>query len=189
MIKQKLTTIECKWLDTTKVVRRLWPNFARKGYGLANICNVIDYNFCHHDALEDAKAAAYIMLIAIEESGLSLEFWLDRVQKPINISHRYSEQVKRKGNSNGELAGEVLTFTGSLNISRSDAADMAARVGCDVAAGVTKKTTVLIVGDQDLSLLAGHKKSSKHRKTEKLIEQGQNIRILGETQFLELVKL
>lgn len=186
--KHDLPTIECKWLDTTKVVRRLWPDFSSKGYGLANICEVIGYEFGHHDALEDAKAAAVIMLIAIEESGLSLEGWLDRIQKPIDISRTYSERVRRKGNSNGQFAGDILVFTGSLNIHRSDAADMAAAVGCNVATGVTKKTTMLVVGDQDLSSLAGHKKSSKHRKAEELLRQGQKIRIVGESEFLELIK-
>jgi hypothetical protein len=37
--------------------------------------------------------------------------------------------------------------------------------------------------------LAGHEKSSKHRKAEQLIKMGQPIRILRETDFREIVKL
>ena len=65
---------------------------------------------------------------------------------------------------------------------------MAASAGCDVESGVTQKITLLVVGDQDLRKLAGHQKSSKHRKAEKLIVAGQQIRILGERDFCELVK-
>jgi DNA polymerase-3 subunit epsilon len=36
-------------------------------------------------------------------------------------------------------------------------------------------------------LVAGEQKSSKHRKAEKLIEDGHPIRILKESDFLELV--
>ena len=50
--------------------------------------------------------------------------------------------------------------------------------------GVTRDTTILVVGDQDIRVLAGHDKSSKHRKAEKLIREGYSIRIIGESDFL-----
>ena len=52
---------------------------------------------------------------------------------------------------------------------------------------VTKHTTMLVVGDQDLRRLAGHEKSSKHMKAEELIAKGQPIRILGESDFMRIV--
>ena len=70
---------------------------------------------------------------------------------------------------------------------RHEAADMAAHIGCIVGSGVNSRTTLLVVGDQDIQLLAGHEKSIKHRKAEKLISEGQSIRILRETDFKELV--
>ena len=66
---------------------------------------------------------------------------------------------------------------------------MAARVGCDVANSVTKRVTMLVVGTQDTSKLNGYEKSSKHRKTEALIEQGASIQILSEKDFSELMAL
>lgn len=45
----------------------------------------------------------------------------------------------------------------------------------------------MIVGDQDLTLLAGHTKSTKHRKAEELIAAGHPIRIIGEAEFLALI--
>ena len=47
---------------------------------------------------------------------------------------------------------------------------------------------MLVVGDQDIKKLAGHEKSSKHRKAEALILAGQSIRILRETDFKELTQ-
>ena len=64
---------------------------------------------------------------------------------------------------------------------------MAAKVGCDVANSVTKKTTMLVVGTQDKSKLNGYEKSSKHRKTEALIEKGVDVQILSERDFSELM--
>jgi DNA polymerase-3 subunit epsilon len=63
---------------------------------------------------------------------------------------------------------------------------MAASIGCDVRDGVAKETTLLVLGDQDLRRLAGYEKSSKHRKAEELIERGQQIRFLGERDFLKI---
>jgi DNA polymerase-3 subunit epsilon len=65
---------------------------------------------------------------------------------------------------------------------------MALKIGCHVGTGVTKKTTILVVGDQDVTKLSGHEKSSKHRKAEQLISKGIPIRILRETDFKEMVK-
>jgi DNA polymerase-3 subunit epsilon len=70
---------------------------------------------------------------------------------------------------------------------RHDAAVAAANAGCQVDDGVTKHTTLLVVGDQDIRRLAGHEKSSKHRKAEELIRQGQRIRIVGESDFKSIV--
>lgn len=64
---------------------------------------------------------------------------------------------------------------------------MAARLGFSVGGGVTKETTILVVGNQDVKKLVGHEKSSKHRKAEELIREGQAIRILREADFQELV--
>ena len=172
------------WIDSARVARRTWKEFAWGGYGLHNICETLGYKFNHHDALEDAKAAAYILLTAIERSILNVEEWLKRVNQPI------SEHAKKRDvNYEGSLYGEVIVFTGALELKRAEAADMAAQIGCQVASGVTKQTTILVVGNQDIKKLAGQEKSSKHRKAEVLILNGQPIRILGESDFKELINL
>ncbi|MEN4041106.1 MAG: exonuclease domain-containing protein [Anaerolineaceae bacterium] len=171
----------CTWLDSARVARRTWKDCAWRGYGLYNVCRMLGHDFQHHDALEDAKAAASVMLAAVSESGLDIEGWLRRVRQPIGTTIG-------EGNPEGALYGEVLVFTGALAIRRSEAADLAAAIGCRVESGVTKRTTMLVVGDQDLKRLAGHDKSTKHRKAEELIEQGIPIRILKESDFREVVR-
>lgn len=186
--KYGLENLDSIWLDSAKVARRTWKQFAKRGYGLENVCEFIGFEFNHHDALEDAKAAGKVILVAMEQTGFGIDKWLERVNQPINPDSLSSNQaIRREGNPEGELNGEVICFTGSLEILRSEAADLAAGVGCTVASGVTKKTTLLVVGDQDISKLAGNNKSSKHRKAEQFILQGQSIRILRESDFKALV--
>lgn len=172
----------CSWLNTASVARRAWPEVAQRGYGLAPLAVKLGIEFEHHDAAEDARAAGMILVRAMTEMGLDLAGWMDRVKRPI-----HGDSVAHDGNPEGPLYGEVVVFTGALIIPRHEAADLAARAGCETADGVTKHTTLLVVGDQDIRLLNGHEKSNKHRKAEEMIAKGKLIRILTETDFLSMV--
>jgi len=186
--KYKLNPIETNWLDSARVARRAWEECAWKGYGLAKVCKLIGFNFKHHDALEDAKACGAVIIAASEKTELDLNGWLTRVGQPIDLTTLNSvSKVTRDGNSEGELYGQILVFTGALDIPRKIAADMASSIGCAVGSSVTKKTNYLVVGDQDVTKLAGKEKSSKHLKAETLIGKGVDIRILKESDFQSLV--
>jgi DNA polymerase-3 subunit epsilon len=184
--KLSLTPLEVTWLDSARVARRAWGECAWKGYGLANVCKIIGFEFKHHDALEDAKASGAIINAAIEKAGLSLDGWLVRVEQPI-AGFSSSGKITVEGNPEGEFYGQSVVFTGALSIPRRDAAAMAARIGCSIASSVSKKIDYLVVGDQDASRLAGKDKSSKHIKAEELIASGARIRIFKESDFKELV--
>lgn len=174
--------LSCSWLDSARVARRAWPQFAQRGYGLANVAAHCGIEFKHHDALEDARAAGLIVLQAAQITGLNLDELFDRSTRGMSEG----AALRRTGDGNGALVGEVIVFTGALDMPRREAADRAAIAGGDVHPGVTKKTTLLVVGDQDISKLNGRDKSSKHVKAEALIAAGQSIRIIGESDFFAL---
>ena len=203
--KNHLAHCECRWLDSAMVVRRAWPKFSRSGYGLTNVAAEFGIKYRPHDALEDARCAGEILLRATAETGLSIDQWLERVKQPINPRVQQSVEpyvkqpvdpnasqsihpfsplpISRHGNLDGPLYGEVIVFTGTLSMPRHEAADAASVAGCEVATSVTKHTTLLVVGDQDVRKFAGQEKSSKHRKVEELIGEGQKIRIISESDF------
>lgn len=176
-----LPQFECQWLDFARVVRRTWPECARSGYGLRSIAAKLGIEFGHHDALEDARAAGTVLLRAISQSGIGIKDWLVKSVQPIGGA------VNREGDPAGGLYGQCLVFTGALCLPRRDAAEMAARVGCSVADSVSKMTSILVVGDQDIARLCpGESRSRKHRKAEALIAAGLPIRIIGEFDFLTM---
>ena len=78
------------------------------------------------------------------------------------------------------MAGETFAFTEKLEVPRGIAAQAAVEMGCNVADGVNKRTTILIVGDQDL-------RRTKHRKAEDMIGAGAYIRIVEENSFMLMV--
>lgn len=181
---------DCTWLDSAKVVRRAWPQFSKSGYGLSNVAAFLGIEYRAHDALEDARCAGLLLINAIAETGVQIEEWLIRVRQPIgHLPGSVGHGFHRDGKPDNDLSGEVLVFTGTLSLPRREAADAAAARGCQVDDGVTKHTTMLVVGDQDLRRLAGHDISRKHQKAEQLIRDGQAIRILGESDFMRVVKM
>ena len=174
------------WLDSAKITRRAWPKLARRGYGLADVCHMIGYEFDHHNALADARACGEVVLAASRElPDVDLrEFASQPLGQVFWTSDGTRTQQTPEPAEDGPLLGETIVFTGALALPRRDAAIVAAQLGCKVAQGVTKKTTLLLVGDIDVGKLAGHEKSRKQRRAEELIASGQNIRILAESDFL-----
>jgi len=176
--KYDLEPINCIWFDVSKVVRRTWDQYRNAGYKLSNVANDLRIEFEHHNAVEDAKAAGIVLLKAIEETGVSLYNMIKNIDRPL----RFEYPVAKEGNPNGHLFGERIVFTGKLSMSRYKAANIAASAGCTVADNVTKKTTILVIGEQK-------RESTKYRKAKQWIEKGQSIRIINEDEFNELVNM
>ena len=176
--------LRATWVDSVQIARKAWPELkGNGGHGLASLKTHLDLKFEHHDAEEDSRAAAEVVLLAQTVTGEDFS----KLAKP--RKQKYQTSVAVPGNQNGALYGHVACFTGQLSMSRVEAATFAAGAGITIKAGVSKKVTLLIVGDQDISTLAGHDKSSKHRRAEELQRQGHEIRILSETEFLKLIAI
>ena len=74
--KYSMPNFNTTWLDSAQVARQAWAGIKDRGYGLAEVCKIIGYEFRHHDALEDAKAAGFVLLAAIEKTNLDVTDWL-----------------------------------------------------------------------------------------------------------------
>ncbi|MDE0159166.1 MAG: exonuclease domain-containing protein [Candidatus Dadabacteria bacterium] len=59
------------WIDSAQVARRAWPDkYALRGYNLENVARDLGIHFRHHDAGEDARVAAEIVLRAYADTTL-----------------------------------------------------------------------------------------------------------------------
>lgn len=179
-----LSPIDCSWLNTQSVVRRTFSEFSRAGYNLKNLSHHLGLDLNHHDALSDAVAAGQVLVHCLNESELSLEEWLERIRSPITAPAR----ITGDGNPDGEFYGCNIVFTGTLEIPRREAAEAARRVGFSVKESVSSKITHLCIGIQDSEKLAGYEKSSKHRKAERLVQEGHDIQFLSEADFRAFLK-
>lgn len=56
---------QLSWHNSVSIARTAWPELkGNGGHGLANLKQVLDLDFHHHDAGEDARAAAMVVLRA-----------------------------------------------------------------------------------------------------------------------------
>lgn len=176
------------WLDSARIVRRAWPEqYGKSGWGLKNVATDLGIVFNHHDALEDARAAAEVVLRACTATDTGIADWLHLVDRPIFPPSDSAAVSRLEANPDGSLYGETILFTGELSISRKEASARAAQAGCNVVGNASKKVTILVVGTQDESKLKGYEKSSNHRKIEALIGKGVGIDVLSEADFYELL--
>ena len=61
------------WIDSAQVARRAWPDkYALRGYNLGNIARDLGIRFRHHDAGEDARVAAEIVLRACADTAFGI---------------------------------------------------------------------------------------------------------------------
>ena len=83
----------------------------------------------------------------------------------------------------GPLSGQVLVFTGKLEMAlRSAAQKRAVALGATAGDGVTEATTILVVGGDEMD---SPTPSSKLKKAQKLAAGGHPIQILSETAYYE----
>jgi len=190
---------------------RQWPELP--SYALELVADHCGVSFGHHDPGEDARASAEIALrIAAECSAGSLRE-IAEIQE-VRPGRLYSDgydacSYRRPRPGGGGYAWSVddlrpecedfdeahpffqteIAFTGALeSMQRKDAMQRVVNVGARPAAGVTRKTDYLVVGEVDLrQLRQGEQVTSKMRKAMHLRESGSTIQILGESDFLQLL--
>ncbi|MBE6047848.1 MAG: DNA polymerase III subunit epsilon [Clostridium sp.] len=178
-----------------------------KNHKLNTLAEYVGHEFKHHHAGEDATACAKIMIYLCETLGIKDLLTLN-LKGGITIGEIFpggynpcSSLIKRKNRISKEEAfsvqdinrdtdyfrDKVVVFTGPLNsMKRYEASSIIYKLGGTVGSSVTKKTEVLITGIKNREKMKDSYKSTKLRKAERLISEGQQIEILTEDEFLSL---
>ena len=72
--KYGLEPIQADWLNSAAIARQAWPErYRQRGWRLANVAADLGIKFRHHDAVEDARAAAEIVLHACRHMSLDID--------------------------------------------------------------------------------------------------------------------
>lgn len=87
------------------------------------------------------------------------------------------------------LYGKVCVFTGTLEkMTRKEAMQLVVDLGGIIGDSVTKKTNFLVLGNNDYCPSIKDGKSSKQKKAESLKLDGQNIDIISENVFYDMIE-
>jgi DNA polymerase-3 subunit epsilon len=178
-------------------------------YRLPIVCEDLGISLLdHHQAGADAHAAARIALAlagrqgatSLEELASSVQVRLGRV-KGVDwrgCAHdssgsprpRYTldPDVHRRADPSHPLYGQVIVFTGALAIRRDDAWAAAASFGAMPEKGVSKRTTMLVVGDGFAGDSVEQFQTGKAAKALHWQAKGHTIEVLTEGDFLEMLE-
>jgi len=189
-------TYGCSYVFSKKV----WPTLF--DHKLSTVADHLGISFKHHDALEDARAAALVTLAALENSQTeSLEELSSKNNLQLGIHHtnRYSPAGAKKGKKTVKVpirkavkshpfSNADVVFTGKLqSMTRGEASQLVMNCGGNCKNNITRHTSYLVIGDYDLTSFTEVFNSIKMQKVEELINKGHPIKILGEKEFVRLV--
>ncbi|URZ07564.1 exonuclease domain-containing protein [Clostridium felsineum] len=165
----------------------------------------------HHNALDDAITCANLVIECLNRKHRkTLESYCSTYSS-IPIKHfselKPSKEFKRSFsnrfkkiaiseitatteniNDNNPFYNKIVVFTGELkSMDRKLAMQKVVNLGAILRNSVSSKTTYLIVGIQDKSLVGEDGLSSKEEKAYALISNGNEIKILKEDEFLNMI--
>ncbi|WP_449373191.1 exonuclease domain-containing protein [Arthrobacter psychrolactophilus] len=150
----------------------------------------------HHESGDDARASALIAIELARRTGSSTlaELWPSSEKPVAKMPGYYSAGYTRKladlpkanplANPEGPFFGQTVVFSGDLAaMARVEAQDAAAAKGATIVNSVTKKVTLVVGAEID----GGTRFSAKVKRAHELAAAGQDIRVIGELDFMRLL--
>lgn len=193
-------SISCKilnndFVDTMRIFKKLHPELEHhRLYDLSTLYK-LDYSKAHRS------------LADCEITHLSYQHLYDEILTKFTDVQEFIDLFKKKSKSHSgvkaanitatttdidednPLFGKVVVFTGSLErMIRKDAMQLVVNYGGINGDGVTKKTNYLVLGNNDYCKSIKDGKSSKQKKAEKLKLSGQDLEIIPESVFYDMME-
>lgn len=182
-------------------------------YSLDIVLNYLGIEFEHHHRADsDSMGCAKLLLKCLETDNSTLEdlegnyhFHRGQFAPNVFIAHlqnkkQYSGQHQYKNiikdleehpeliDEGNYFYGKTICFTGKTQYAvRRVLLQMVKNIGGIPTDSVTNETDVLVVGQQDYRIVGADGMSSKQKKALKLLEKGQLIEILSESEFISRI--
>ncbi len=169
----------------------------------------------HHNALADAIACAELVTTCVElkRKKSLMSYCKEHSSIPVKKFSELKPQTYFKNKKNNQkkfktrivlseitpsvefynedhiLFGKNVVFTGDLQtIDRKTAMQKVVDLGGLIKSAISGKTNYLVVGQQDKALVGDGGISTKEKKAYSLKEQGKDINIIEEAEFLALIE-
>lgn len=181
-VENGLSPFSNNFVDTMRMSKRLYKSWS--SYKLDCLIENLGLEKREaHRALNDAELTAEAYRVMCTESNFEIAMTLSQEKKARDF-------VAQDGyiDEDNPLFGKVCVFTGALQkLNRAEAMQIVTNIGGICADSVTKKTNLLILGNADYWASRNDGKSAKHKKAEKLKLSGNDIEIISENVFYDMI--
>ncbi len=183
--------IENPYMDTMQFARKVYPELEH--HRLSDLTKHLGLSNNEHRSTADCIATKELydaIKATMSEKGLRIEdLWAESKShggRGIDISAITPNTIEI--DEDGFFYGKHVVFTGKLErMVRQDAMQIVVNLGGILDNSVCKQTNYLILGNNDYNAILKGEKSSKHRKAEKLKLEGQDIEIIDELTFYDIL--
>lgn len=182
-----------QYMDTMQFARKLYPEL--KHHRLSDLTDYLGLHNNEHRALSDCTSTKELydaVKASMAEKNLAIEdLWIageSHGGKGIDI--KAIKPTEAVIDEDGFFYNRHVVFTGKLEkMLRKDAMQIVVNLGGVLDNSVNKQTNYLILGDNDYNAILKGEKSSKHKKAEKLKLECQDIEIIDERTFYDLLNV
>lgn len=180
-----------EYIDTLQFARKLYPDF--ENHKLETLVRRLDLPANGHRALLDCrstKALLDCMVKKMQNEGMMTEEG-DSFQKG---KRRYCLDITQivpdeKAQMNDFFLGKHYVFTGELEkMNRREAMQRVVNAGGVLDKTVCRTTEYLVVGSFEYCSLIKNGKTGKLKRAEELKQKGQDIKIIDENTFYDLLE-
>lgn len=182
-----------QYMDTMQFARKLYPEL--KHHRLSDLTDYLGLHNNEHRALSDCTSTKELydaVKASMAEKNLAIEdLWIaGESHGGKGIVIKAIKPTEAVIDEDGFFYNRHVVFTGKLEkMLRKDAMQIVVNLGGVLDNSVNKQTNYLILGDNDYNAILKGEKSSKHKKAEKLKLEGQDIEIIDERTFYDLLNV
>ena len=173
------------YVDTLRISRYLLPEL--KNHKLNTLMEHFGISNNQHRAEADCLNTYEILnklSSIVTANNINFKDFIKRYDLDLRTLSTTGEKI----NPEHIFFNKVCVFTGKLaNLSRREAAQLVTDIGGRCENSITKRTNFLIIGSFDYVSSVKNNKSSKMKKAEKLILEGQDLQVISENTFYDLI--
>lgn len=183
--------LDNKYMDTMQFARKLFPEL--KHHRLSDLTSYLCLSKNEHRSISDCIATKELydsIKDTMNKRGLEIQdLWVKSIHGGKGIDIKLIHPTEVEIDEDNFFFNRHVVFTGKLEkMVRQDAMQIIVNLGGILDNNVTKSTNYLILGNNDYNAILKGEKSSKHKKAEKLKLEGQDIEIIDEFTFYDLIE-
>ena len=183
--------LDNKYMDTMQFAKKLFPELNH--HRLSDLTSYLGLSNNEHRSIADCIATKELydsIKDTMDKRGLEIQdLWVKSNHGGNGIDIKSIHPTEVEIDEDNFFFNRHVVFTGKLEkMIRKDAMQIVVNLGGILDKSVTKSTNYLILGNNDYNAILKGEKSSKHKKAEKLKLEGQDIEIIDEFTFYDLIE-